>query len=92
MRRRIHPNDIEVSGILGACQDGQRIFEVRRTLVEQRQVAERIRILRVCRSERLLANRKGASIKRLTFGGIAGSLVEIGKIVQTRCEIRMPGG
>src|ERR1700736_3616983 len=42
MRRRIHPNDIEVSGIVGACPDGQRIFEVRRVhLVTQRSLLTR---------------------------------------------------
>src|SRR6266576_1907677 len=30
MRRRIHPNDIEVSGVLRARSDSQRIFQVRR--------------------------------------------------------------
>jgi hypothetical protein len=35
--RRLHPTDIEVSGILRACPDSQRIFEVRRVhLVTQR--------------------------------------------------------
>src|SRR5262249_34955218 len=30
MRWRIHPNEIEVFGTVGACPDGQGIFEVRR--------------------------------------------------------------
>ena len=30
MRRRIQPNEIEVFGTVGACPDGQGIFEVRR--------------------------------------------------------------
>ena len=28
MRRRIHPNEVEVFGTVGACPDGQGIFEI----------------------------------------------------------------
>jgi hypothetical protein len=44
MRRRIHPNDLEVLDILGVCSDGERILEVRRVHHRQSEMTRGSRI------------------------------------------------